>query len=219
MQSLLSTTKITCAYYNNDTGTIDNKEVSYTLHGQNVVHLSDGDNHLHFFYDAQNNPAIVEFNGTAYSYLYNQQNDVIALLDSNGANVVSYAYDAWGKPISKTGTLASTLGTLNPFRYRGYVFDEETGLYYLKKRYYHASIARFINADANLNSGYVLFPNNQFCYCLNNPVMGVDYSGMATSLLSHYGPKTLHGLASRCYYRIGNFQIWNWLNERTCRFD
>lgn len=174
-------TKKTCAYYNNDTGAIDNKEVSYTLHGQNVVHLSDGDNHLHFFYDAQNNPAIVEFNGTAYSYLYNQQNDVIALLDSNGANVVSYAYDAWGKPISKTGTLASTLGTLNPFRYRGYVFDEETGLYYLKKRYYHASIARFINADANLNSGYVLFPNNQFCYCLNNPVMGVDYGGMATS--------------------------------------
>ena len=49
------------------------------------------------------------------------------------------------------------------------------------KNDFDASIARFINADANLNSGYVLFPNNQFCYCLNNPVMGVDYGGMATS--------------------------------------
>ena len=57
--------------------------------------------------------------------------------DANGNKVVEYKYDAWGKPISKTGSLASTLGTLNPFRYRGYVYDEETNLYYLRSRYYH----------------------------------------------------------------------------------
>jgi RHS repeat-associated protein len=50
--------------------------------------------------------------------------------------MVSYTYDAWGKPISKTGTLANTLGKLNPFRYRSYAYDEETGLYYLQSRYY-----------------------------------------------------------------------------------
>ena len=61
--------------------------------------------------------------------------------------MVSYTYDACGKMISKTGTLATTLGTLQPFRYRGYIFDEETGLYYLRSRYYNPNLCRFINAD------------------------------------------------------------------------
>ena len=87
--------------------------------------MTGGSNTLHFFYDAQNKPAVVLFNGTAYAYLYNQQDDVIGLVDSNGTQMVSYSYDAWGKPISKTGTLATTLGKLNPFRYRGYIFDEK----------------------------------------------------------------------------------------------
>ena len=54
------------------------------------------------------------------------QGDVIALIDSNGKKGVEYKHDAWGRVLSKTGTMASTLGTLNPFRYRGYVYDEET---------------------------------------------------------------------------------------------
>ena len=98
--------------------------------------MTGGSNTLHFFYDAQNKPAVVLFNGTAYAYLYNLQGDVIALVDANGSKVVEYKYDAWGKPTSKSGSLANTLGTLNPFRYRGYIFDEETDLYYLRSRYY-----------------------------------------------------------------------------------
>ena len=73
--------------------------------------------------------------------------DVIALIDSNGKKVVEYKYDAWGRRLSKTGTMASTLGTLNPFQYRGYVYDEETGLYYLRSRYYNPEWGRFINGD------------------------------------------------------------------------
>ena len=92
---------------------------------------------MHFFYDAQNRPAVVVHNGKPYGYLYNLQGDVIALIDSNGKKVVEYKYDAWGRMLSKTGTMTSTLGTLNPFRYRGYVYDEETGLYYLRSRYYN----------------------------------------------------------------------------------
>lgn len=61
---------------------------------------------------------------------------MIALVDSTGTKVASYTYDAWGKPLNKKGILAATLGALNPFRYRGYVFDEETGLYYLRRRYH-----------------------------------------------------------------------------------
>ena len=70
------------------------------------------------------------------------QGDVIALIDSNGKKVLEYKYDAWGRILSKTGTMASTLGTLNPFRYRGYVYDEETGLYYMRSRYYNPEWAR-----------------------------------------------------------------------------
>ncbi len=120
-----------------------------------------------------------DYNGTAYAYLYNLQGDVIGLVDSNGTKMVSYSYDAWGKPISKTGSLATTLGKLNPFRYRGYIFDEETGLYYLRSRYYNPNLCRFINADdveamgadGDIN-GYQLF-----IYCMNDPVNNKDEAG------------------------------------------
>ena len=120
------------------------------------------------------------------------QGDVIALIDSNGKKVVEYKYDAWGRRLSKTGTMASTLGTLNPFRYRGYVYDEETGLYYLRSRYYNPEWGRFINADANLNSGYTLLSTNQFCYCLNTPIMGVDTDGYAVSFGYYHTKVQLH---------------------------
>ena len=85
---------------------------------------------LHFFYDAQSRPAFVEYEGTMYRYTHNLQGDIAAIVDANGTLVVEYKYDTWGKPISITRTLKTTLGELNPFRYRGYVYDEETGLYY-----------------------------------------------------------------------------------------
>ena len=69
--------------------------------------------------------------------IYDLQGDVVALIDANGTQVVEYGYDARGNPISKTGSLAATIGTLNPFCYRGYVYDEETGLYYLRSRVYN----------------------------------------------------------------------------------
>ena len=80
---------------------------------------------------------MVTYNDVDYFYVYNLQGDVVALIDANGTHVVEYGYDAWGNSISKTGSLAATIGTLNPFRYRGYVYDEETGLYYLRSRYYN----------------------------------------------------------------------------------
>ena len=142
----------------------------YSLHGKNIVHLTNAKNNLHFFYDARNKPAVVTFNGTAYAYLYNLQGDVIALIDSNGTQVVKYAYDAWGKPISKTGSLASTLGTIQPFRYRGYVFDEETGLYYLQTRFYDPSVCRFVNADDHA-------VRNLYSYTDNSPICNEDRTG------------------------------------------
>ena len=74
--------------------------------------------------------------GEIYFYVRNAQNDVIALIDGEGNTVVEYTYDSWGKVLGITGSLADTVGVQNPFRYRGYYYDSETGMYYLKSRYY-----------------------------------------------------------------------------------
>ena len=113
-----------------------------------------------------------------YYYVHNLQGDVIGIIDNSGAMVVEYAYDAWGKVLSVTGTLANTIGALNPFRYRDYYYDTETGFYYCISRYYDPEICRWINADGQISgvSGDVL-GYNQFTYCFNNPVNLQDEDG------------------------------------------
>ena len=152
----------------------------YTLHGKNLVHLTNGTNSLHFYYDAQNRPAVVEFNWVPYAYVHNLQGDIIAIVDSAGTKVVEYKYDAWGKPLSKTGSMANTLGTLNPFRYRGYVYDEETELHYLHFRYYASYINRYLSPDNSGVLGVNLLTRadkNIYAYCDNNPTIRTDEGG------------------------------------------
>jgi len=148
----------------------------YTLHGKNVVHMTRASDELHFFYDAQNRPAVGVYNGVPYAYVKSLQGDIVAILDESGNIVVSYGYDAWGAPLRCTGELAETLGKVQPFRYRGYVFDEETGLYYLRSRYYSIRICRFINSDAVLLKTEN-FAHNGYTYCSNNPIYFLDTSG------------------------------------------
>ena len=90
---------------------------------------------------------------------------------------MTYTYDAWGKPVQTGGTLANTLGKLNPFRYRGYVFDEETGLYYLWSRYYSSESCRFLNADSSVSTNIGIIGTNVFSYCDNSPVTLNDSMG------------------------------------------
>ena len=157
--------------------TVNGVATKYTLHGKNVVHMTSGTDELHFFYDAQNRPAVVVYNGTAYAYVKSLQGDILAILDENGNTVVSYGYDAWGAPLWCTGELAETLGKVQPFRYRGYVFDEETGLYYLRSRYYNPRWGRFANADAEIAVEAKLWDAKLFLYCANNPVRYTDDGG------------------------------------------
>ena len=107
------------------------------------------------------------------------QGDVVAVYNESGTLLVSYTYDAWGNftetvnGTSNEFTFASDL----PFRYRGYYYDEEIGLYYLNTRYYDANIGRFINADSQLNTSLGVLGYNMFTYCLNNPTNKVDFDG------------------------------------------
>ena len=115
-----------------------------------------------------------------YYVVTNAQGDVVALVDGNGTVVVNYTYDAWGKLQAMTGSKASTVGKYNPIRYRGYVYDTETQLYYLNTRYYNPDMGRFINADgyeyldANAINGL-----NLYAYCSNNPINNHDSTGHA----------------------------------------
>ena len=98
-------------------------------------------------------------------------------MDGSGTRVVEYTYDAWGKLISTSGSLASTLGADNPFRYRGYYYDTETGLYYLMTRYYDPEVGRFLSADVYLSTGQGVLGNNRFAYCNNDPILFYDSDG------------------------------------------
>ena len=176
---------VTAVVYNADglrvQKVVNGVATKYTLHGKNVVHMTSGTDELHFFYDAQNRPAVVVYNGTAYAYVKSLQGDILAILDENGNTVVSYGYDAWGAPLWCTGELAETLGKVQPFRYRGYVFDEETGLYYLRSRYYNPRWGRFVNADG------AIIQKNLFAYCSNGPIVGYDPSGFERVKLTPHG--------------------------------
>lgn len=150
---------------------------TYVYNGSQLAQMTYNDIVLDFTYDAGGRPATVVYDDDVYYYVLNLQGDVMAILNSSGTAVVQYTYDAWGKLLSTTGSMASTLGLYNPLRYRGYVYDTELGLYYLQSRYYNPTWGRFINADALVSTGQGILGNNMFAYCNNNPVNYADESG------------------------------------------
>ena len=156
--------------------TVNGVTTEYYLDGSSIVAEKRDTDVIWYLYDGMG-LAGFELNGTSYYYVYNGQGDVIGILDSSGTRVVTYTYDAWGKPISITGSLASTVGQKNPIRYRGYYYDTETGLYYLQSRYYDPVVGRFLNADGYTTTGQGILGNNMFAYCNNNPVMLSDPFG------------------------------------------
>ncbi len=145
---------------------------------------------LNYRYDTDGNlVAVSSYNISteAVNILYAQTNtrgDVIALYDGNGDIRTVYTYDSWGKLISVTdgegnALSANKLGSLNSIRYRGYVYDSETGLYYLQSRYYDPETGRFLNADDVNFIGYSgeQLSYNTFAYCENNPINKLDQTG------------------------------------------
>ena len=135
-------------------------------------------NGLEFIYD---NSGVIglKYAGNTYFYRRDAQGNIIALIDNNGAIVVEYKYDAWGNHEAEVASeYYVALANLNPFRYRGYYFDEETGLYYLQTRYYDPEVGRFIFRDSiEYADPETICGLNLYAYCGNNPVMNVDPTG------------------------------------------
>ncbi|HBL83375.1 MAG TPA: hypothetical protein DDZ99_00465, partial [Clostridiales bacterium] len=151
---------------------------SYTLDGSKILKETRGaSTTLYYYYDESGSVIGFKYNGVNYYYGKNIQGDVKYIYNTSGTVVVEYCYDAWGNIISTTGSLASTIGVINPFRYRSYYYDSETVFYYLNSRYYDPYTGRFINADATLNTSLGMTGMNMFAYCGNNPVNRIDSSG------------------------------------------
>lgn len=139
--------------------------------------MTKGDKTLYFTYDAAGMPLTVNYNGITYYYVTNLQGDVIAIVDGNGYAVAEYIYNAWGYQVSAVSASSTDLCSINPLRYRGYIYDGATGLYYLQSRYYDPEIGRFISADAYVSTGQGILGDNMYTYCGNNPCMHTDPTG------------------------------------------
>lgn len=151
------------------------KTYNYIYNGNQLVRMTVGDDILDFTYDANGAPLTLLHNGTVYYYITNLQGDVISLETMDGMQGAHYYYDAWGKILASAGELAE----LNPLRYRGYVYDQETGFYYLQSRYYDPTVGRWINVDSILSTEYGLLGYDLFAYCNNDPVNNIDQSGQS----------------------------------------
>ncbi|MBR5460710.1 MAG: hypothetical protein IKV53_07540 [Clostridia bacterium] len=157
----------------------------YELEGSKVVRMLYRDrlgaeNILIPLYDSADSPIGIIYNNVPYWFVKNLQGDVLALKDKTGFETVRYVYDAWGNVTVQRDRSGVDLADINPFRYRGYLYDYEFGLYYLQSRYYDPELCRFINADepVMLNVSKSIIPN-LYTYCDNDPVNHSDVTGHA----------------------------------------
>lgn len=172
-----------------------NRTFVYSYDGTNIVaqEVTNGTSldYEYFFYDASGSPVGMNYLGNNYLFKKNLQGDIIEIWGtadgssrSDFRKLVTYTYDAWGNITSMVDTTDNwyRVGTANPFRYRGYYYDNESGLYYVSSRYYDPEIGRWISPEPNVYNGEFdegagLIGYNVYAYCANNPVNNLDPTG------------------------------------------
>ena len=180
----------TIAYTYDDSGirtskTVNGTKTDYYLNGTAIIMQKTGDQCIWYTYDESGNLSGLRVGNSEYYYYRNGQGDIIGIIDGTGSIAAKYSYDAWGTPIAITDGAgndvsgnAAHIANINPFRYRGYFYDVETGLYYLQSRYYDPQVGRFVNADGYVSgTGKSIHGYNLFTYCDNNPVNKLDSTG------------------------------------------
>lgn len=156
---------------------------SYILDGNKIAVLKrttkDAVKVLNFVYDEAQMIVGFTYNGNPYFYDRLVTGEIRHIIDKTGKILVSYEYDDWGMPTitSNGSTLGDELSKLNPYMYRGYFYDREIKMYYLKSRYYDPDLGRFINADAEVGSVGETMGMNLFAYCKCNPICYSDENG------------------------------------------
>ena len=152
---------------------------TYMLDGTKILRETWGENTLVPLYDNGDRVCGILYNSVPYYFIKNLQGDVIAIVDKDAQTVARCSYDAWGVPTIKEDTSGCQIATVNPFRYRGYYYDVDIGLYYLQSRYYNPAAGRFINGDDIENMEYLnsSLDLNLFTYTVNCPIFLTDGCG------------------------------------------
>ncbi len=169
---------------------INGKETIYITNGTQIMQMKN-DNGKFIFHYILNKLVGFEYTSNSgtreYLYIRNIQGDITSIIDTEGNIICTYTYDGYGNHIvldenGKEDTSLTSIGHLNPFRYRGYYFDEESGLYYLNSRYYDPETGRFISPDVlsilDETKGQIN-GLNLYMYCNDNPIMFYDPNGNA----------------------------------------
>ncbi len=130
-------------------------------------------------YDNEESVCGIVYNGTPFYFQKNLQGDIIAITDKDGETVARYTYDAWGKCTVDPASTNTTIANINPYRYRGYYYDSEIGMYYLQSRYYNPNVGRFINGDVAEFAVFEqdILSHNLFGYCGNDCITKKDDTG------------------------------------------
>ena len=168
----------------------------YTYDGNRLIRETSMNGKLDFLYDEYGSLyGFIKDDDEKFFYIRDRLQNILGIVNISGQIVVKYKYDAWGKPLSVEGSLASTIGQLNPFRYKGYYFDNESGMYYCQSRYYVPEWCRWLNADS---IGCLEIDRldglNLFAYCGNDPIMFSDGSGHFPVLACILGISALIGM-------------------------
>jgi RHS repeat-associated protein len=171
--------------------TINGVKHTYTLDGTKIItetwqELGEDNTEqtrvLTPLYDNEESVCGIMYDGALYYFLKNLQGDIIAITNQNGVTLARYAYDAWGACTITEDNSNCNIATINPFRYRGYYYDAEIGMYYLQSRYYCVAISRFLNNDSIMYLGYSgsVASYNICAYCENDSVNYTDSCGYKT---------------------------------------
>lgn len=163
----------------------EDRHAEYVVDGTRVLALkmtSGNSEKLMVFTYAGDSLLGFRLNGAQYIYLKDIQGDITAIADRDGNVICRYYYDAYGNQKIVKSDKDSDIADINPFRYRGYFYDTESGFYYLNARYYDPRTGRFISPDDTSildQTKSQLNGLNLYMYCGDNPVMRVDPTGRA----------------------------------------
>ena len=167
---------------------------NYVYENGKLLREITGNEKIDFIYGAEGIIGI-RIGNENYLYRKNIYGDVTEIYDASGVKVGKYKYTAFGECEVEMNT--NGIAEKNPIRYRGYYYDTETSLYYLKTRYYDPEVGRFMTIDGiEYLEPETINGLNLYAYCENNPVMNVDTNGSSWW--------------SRFWNRVGGWLRDNW---------
>lgn len=186
---------------------------SFVYDGDKIITQITPSCRLDFLYDEYNNLyGFIKDNSDKYFYIRDKLHNILGIIDISGNIVAQYDYTAYGT--TKVTLNTNGIGTINPFRYKGYYYDSESGLYYCQSRYYVSIWGRWLNG-----SQITTETTNAFVYAGNNPIgrdtakssnidttnAGTSYSGLNVSGYSNL--PTISGNWFKKLFSIVNSQV------------